>query len=155
MESWTSPSETIMKDTSPGRRSCRTRSCSNGTGRTDRSFEGPHGKDTPSFRDYLSVAAVAGALWCVMPAAGVSTPSMIVTGRDGRACPPPRAPPSGAISLTAPSSLRLLEVVEPKQIEIALEAFEELERRQETVDNQWRMKLEEQHTRRNLAQRPV
>ena len=44
--------------------------------------------------------------------------------------------------LDGPIIARLLEAVEPKQIEIAIEAFEELERRQNVVDNQWRMKLE-------------
>lgn len=48
---------------------------------------------------------------------------------------------------------RLLEVVEPKQIEIALQAFEELEQREETVDNQWRMKLERAAYEADLAQR--
>jgi len=55
--------------------------------------------------------------------------------------------------LDSPVVARLLEVVEPKQIEIALEAFEELERRQETVDNQWRMKLERAAYEADLAQR--
>jgi DNA invertase Pin-like site-specific DNA recombinase len=48
---------------------------------------------------------------------------------------------------------RLLEVVEPKQIEIALKAFEELEHREATVDNQWRMKLERATYEVDLAQR--
>lgn len=55
--------------------------------------------------------------------------------------------------LDGPVVARLLEVVEPKQIEIALEAFEELERREETVDNQWRMKLERAAYEVDLAQR--
>jgi len=55
--------------------------------------------------------------------------------------------------LDGPVVGRLLEVVEPKQIEIALEAFEELERREETVDNQWRMKLERAAYEADLAQR--
>ena len=48
---------------------------------------------------------------------------------------------------------RLLEIVEPKQIEIALQAFEDLERREETVDNQWRMKLQRATYEADLAQR--
>jgi DNA invertase Pin-like site-specific DNA recombinase len=55
--------------------------------------------------------------------------------------------------LDGPVVERLLEVVEPKQIEIALQAFEELERREETVDNQWRMKLERATYEADLAQR--
>lgn len=55
--------------------------------------------------------------------------------------------------LDGPVVERLLEVVEPKQIEIALQAFEELERREETVDNQWRMKLERAIYEADLAQR--
>jgi hypothetical protein len=55
--------------------------------------------------------------------------------------------------LDAPVVARLLEAVEPKQIEIAIEAFEELERRQNVVDNQWRMKLERAQYEVDLAQR--
>jgi DNA invertase Pin-like site-specific DNA recombinase len=55
--------------------------------------------------------------------------------------------------LDSPIVARLLEAVEPKQIEIAIEAFEELERRQNVVDNQWRMKLERAQYEVDLAQR--
>jgi DNA invertase Pin-like site-specific DNA recombinase len=55
--------------------------------------------------------------------------------------------------LDGPVVGRLWEVVEPKQIEIALEAFEELEQREETVGNQWRMKLERAAYEADLAQR--
>jgi DNA invertase Pin-like site-specific DNA recombinase len=55
--------------------------------------------------------------------------------------------------LDSPVVARLLEVVEPKQIEIALQAFGELERREETVDNQWRMKLERATYEVDLAQK--
>jgi DNA invertase Pin-like site-specific DNA recombinase len=55
--------------------------------------------------------------------------------------------------LDGPVVSRLLEVVEPRQIEIAIEAFEELERREHTVDNQWRMKMERAHYEVDLAQR--
>jgi DNA invertase Pin-like site-specific DNA recombinase len=48
---------------------------------------------------------------------------------------------------------RFLEIVEPRQIEIAIEAFEELERREHTVDNQWRMKVERAAYEVDLAQR--
>ncbi|MGD0236074.1 MAG: helix-turn-helix domain-containing protein [Syntrophorhabdales bacterium] len=48
---------------------------------------------------------------------------------------------------------RLLAIVEPRQIEIAIEAFEELERREHTVDNQWRMKRERAAYEVDLAQR--
>jgi DNA invertase Pin-like site-specific DNA recombinase len=48
---------------------------------------------------------------------------------------------------------RLLEVMEPRQIEIAIEAFEELTRREHTVDNQWRMKMERADYEVDLAQR--
>jgi hypothetical protein len=55
--------------------------------------------------------------------------------------------------LDGPVVERLLEVMEPKQIEIALQAFEELERREETMDNQWRMKLDRAAYEVDLAQR--
>jgi hypothetical protein len=48
---------------------------------------------------------------------------------------------------------RLLAIVEPKQIEIAIEAFEELARREHMVDNQWRMKRERAAYEVDLAQR--
>jgi len=52
-----------------------------------------------------------------------------------------------------PVVTRLLEVVEPKQIEIAIKAFEELERRENAVDNQWRMKIQRAAYEVDLAQR--
>ncbi len=52
-----------------------------------------------------------------------------------------------------PVVARLLEVVEPKQIEIAIQAFEELERRENGVDNQWRMKIQRAAYEVDLAQR--
>ena len=55
--------------------------------------------------------------------------------------------------LDSPIIARLLETVEPKQIEIAIKAFEELEQRQNAVDNQWRMKLERAQYEVDLAQR--
>jgi hypothetical protein len=55
--------------------------------------------------------------------------------------------------LDGPVVARLLQIVEPKQIEIAIGAFEELEKRQNVVDNQWRMKLERARYEADLAQR--
>ena len=52
-----------------------------------------------------------------------------------------------------PVSVRVLEVIKPKQIEAALKALEEIERREEAVDNQWRMKIERAEYEANLAQR--
>lgn len=52
-----------------------------------------------------------------------------------------------------PVVARLLEVVEPQQIEIAIKAFEELERRENAVDNQWRMKIQRAQYEVDLAQR--
>lgn len=52
-----------------------------------------------------------------------------------------------------PVSIRVLEVIKPKQIEAAVKALEEIERREETVDNQWRMKIERAEYEANLAQR--
>lgn len=48
---------------------------------------------------------------------------------------------------------RVLEVIKPKQIEAAVKALEEIERREEAVDNQWRMQIERAEYEANLAQR--
>jgi hypothetical protein len=48
---------------------------------------------------------------------------------------------------------RVLEVIKPKQIEAAVKAIEEIERREEAVDNQWRMQIERAEYEANLAQR--
>ena len=48
---------------------------------------------------------------------------------------------------------RMLEVVQPAHLELAIKAFEELEQRQKSVDNQWRMKIERSSYEAQLAQR--
>ena len=48
---------------------------------------------------------------------------------------------------------RIFEVLEPEQIEIALKAMEELERRNNTVDNQWRLRVQRAEYEAQLAQR--
>jgi len=48
---------------------------------------------------------------------------------------------------------RALAVIEPRQIELAIQAFEELERRAEAVSNQWRMRIERAEYEAQLAQR--
>jgi DNA invertase Pin-like site-specific DNA recombinase len=48
---------------------------------------------------------------------------------------------------------RILEVVKSEQIEIALKAQEEFERRNRAVDNQWRMRIERAEYEAQLAQR--
>jgi hypothetical protein len=48
---------------------------------------------------------------------------------------------------------RILEVLQPEQIEIALRAVQELERRSQAVDQQWRMRLERLEYQAQLAQR--
>lgn len=52
-----------------------------------------------------------------------------------------------------PITRRVLEVIQPKQIEIAIRALEELERRENAVNNQWRMRIERAEYEANLAQR--
>jgi hypothetical protein len=52
-----------------------------------------------------------------------------------------------------PISTRVLEVIRPKQIEIALKALEEVERRDKAVDKQWRMMIERAEYEAQLAQR--
>jgi hypothetical protein len=48
---------------------------------------------------------------------------------------------------------RVLEVIRPKQIEIAIKTMEELQRRQNSIDTQWRMKVERAQYEAHLAQR--
>ena len=48
---------------------------------------------------------------------------------------------------------RILELLRPEQIEIALRAVQELERRSQDVDQQWRMRLERLEYQAQLAQR--
>jgi hypothetical protein len=50
-------------------------------------------------------------------------------------------------------SKRILEVIQPEQIKIALEALEELERRNGLVDKQWQMRIERAEYEAQLAQR--
>ena len=52
-----------------------------------------------------------------------------------------------------PVTKRVLNVVQPKQIEIAIKALEELERRENAIDNQWRMRIERADYEAGLAQR--
>ena len=48
---------------------------------------------------------------------------------------------------------RVLEILRPDQVEIALRAVKELERRSQAVDQQWRMRLERLEYQSQLAQR--
>lgn len=48
---------------------------------------------------------------------------------------------------------RVLEILRPEQIEIALRAVKELERRSQAVDQQWRMRIERLEYQAQLAQR--
>jgi DNA invertase Pin-like site-specific DNA recombinase len=48
---------------------------------------------------------------------------------------------------------RVLDVIRPKQIEIAIKTMEELHRRHNSIDKQWRMKLERAQYEAHLAQR--
>jgi DNA invertase Pin-like site-specific DNA recombinase len=48
---------------------------------------------------------------------------------------------------------RVLEVIKPKQIEIAIKALVELERRENAINNQWQMRIERAQYEANLAQR--
>jgi hypothetical protein len=59
---------------------------------------------------------------------------------------------SGSLLDTAISS-RLLQVLKPNQIEIALRAVEELEERNKAVDRQWEMKIERAEYETQLAQK--
>jgi excisionase family DNA binding protein len=48
---------------------------------------------------------------------------------------------------------RVLEILRPEQIQIALRAVQELERRSQAVDQQWRMRIERLEYQAQLAQR--
>ncbi|MBN1105264.1 MAG: recombinase family protein, partial [Deltaproteobacteria bacterium] len=48
---------------------------------------------------------------------------------------------------------RVLEIIRPKQIEIAIKAMEELQKRQNSIDTQWQMKIERAQYEAHLAQR--
>jgi DNA invertase Pin-like site-specific DNA recombinase len=48
---------------------------------------------------------------------------------------------------------RILEILQPEQIEIAFRAVKELERRSQAVDQQWRMRIERLEYQAQLAQR--
>lgn len=52
-----------------------------------------------------------------------------------------------------PIARRVLEVIQPKHIEIAIKALEVLSRRENAVNNQWRMRIERADYEANLAQR--
>jgi DNA invertase Pin-like site-specific DNA recombinase len=52
-----------------------------------------------------------------------------------------------------PISRRVLEVLQPEQLEIALRALKELEERREAIDRQWRMRIERLEYQAQLAQR--
>ncbi|MFC1816143.1 recombinase family protein [Thermodesulfobacteriota bacterium] len=55
--------------------------------------------------------------------------------------------------LDQPIVNRILEAIKPKQIEIAIKAFEELDRRENVVNHQWQMRIERAQYEVNLAQR--
>jgi len=55
--------------------------------------------------------------------------------------------------IDTPVTKRVLEVIKPKQIETAVRALEEIVRREEAVDNQWRMQIERAEYEAILAQR--
>jgi DNA invertase Pin-like site-specific DNA recombinase len=50
-------------------------------------------------------------------------------------------------------SERILEILQPEQVEIALRAVKELERRGQAIDQQWRMRIERLEYQAQLAQR--
>jgi len=52
-----------------------------------------------------------------------------------------------------PVAKRILEVLQPDQMRIAVQACEELERRDEAVDNQWQMRIQRADYEAQLAQR--
>lgn len=69
-------------------------------------------------------------------------------GLSGRACMSVRAD-----VLDEAISKRILEVIKPDQIKIAVTALEELEKRNSAIDNRWRMKIDRAEYEAELAQR--
>jgi hypothetical protein len=61
--------------------------------------------------------------------------------------------PSGPACSIKAISRRVLEVLQPEQFEIALRALKELEERSESIDRQWRMRIEPLEYQAQLAQR--
>ena len=55
--------------------------------------------------------------------------------------------------IDTPTTTRVLEVIEPHHIQIAIKALEELERRDNALSNQWRMRIERTQYQASLAQR--
>jgi len=55
--------------------------------------------------------------------------------------------------IDAPVSARVLEVLVPSQLDLALQAVQELERRDEAITKQWRMRLERADYEAQLAQK--
>lgn len=59
----------------------------------------------------------------------------------------------GSAALDTAVSRRLLEVVNPSEIKIALEAMEELEKREQTLCRQWEMRIQRAQYETDLAER--
>lgn len=57
------------------------------------------------------------------------------------------------VSLDKAVSERILEIMKPVQLNIAVEALEEVERREVTLNNQWLMRIQRAEYEANLAQR--
>jgi hypothetical protein len=55
--------------------------------------------------------------------------------------------------LDEPISTRVVEVMKPKHIEVAIRALEEVERREKALEHQWRMRIERAEYEAGLAQR--
>lgn len=56
-------------------------------------------------------------------------------------------------TVDAPVTQRIFEILKPKQIEIAVESMQELQRRSNVVDNQWAMRVQRAEYETQLAQR--
>ena len=52
-------------------------------------------------------------------------------------------------------SHRILEILQPEQVEIALRAVKELERRSQAVDQQWQMRIQRLEYQAQLAQKAL
>jgi DNA invertase Pin-like site-specific DNA recombinase len=50
-------------------------------------------------------------------------------------------------------SLRIIDVIQPSELQLAIDAYDEVERRHSSVDRQWMMKIERAKYEINLAQR--
>ena len=114
---------------------------------------GQHGKAGPYCRGCSCAGDAAGVCRLATPATAAFTRFTNAPGASRILIIVQPASGSPRTRLTRPSVRRVLEILQPDQIEIAFRAVQELERRSQAVDQQWRMRLERLEYQAQLAQR--